>query len=175
MTLRITLLGAAAALALPAAIAGAQPATPTAPPSPLTAGRQASAPIPPAETPVPAATAPAPSVPAMPDAAERAADAVEADAVAEAQGTAPPAAPVQAGPVALATAADVHAGALVHDQSGALVGTVETTDAGGAVVTTGTARARLQLSSFGRNDQGLVIGLTRAQFEAAAAAAATPG
>jgi hypothetical protein len=164
MTLRITLLGATAALALPAAMASAQP---TAPPSPLNAGVQASAPIPPGETPVPAAT-----VPATPDAAERAADAVEADAVAEARGTA---AHVPSGPVGLASAADVRAGALVHDQSGALVGTVETTDAGGAVVTTGMARARLQLSSFGRNDQGLVIGLTRAQFEAAAAAAATPG
>ena len=138
---------------------------------------------------------------AAPDVAEEAADAVEADAVAQtrvqaaAQGeaptattpppaaAAPPAAPVQAqaqppappavptGPVARATAADLRTGVQVRDQSGGLVGTVETADAGGAVVNTGAARARIVLSSFGRNNQGLVISMTKAQFEAAASAA----
>ena len=55
-----------------------------------------------------------------------------------------------------------------------MVGTVESADASGAVVTTGTARARLPLTSFGRNNQGLVIAMTKAQLEAAVAAATTP-
>jgi hypothetical protein len=67
-----------------------------------------------------------------------------------------------------ATAADVHAGVQVRDQTGGMVGTIESVDATGAVVATGTARAKLPLTSFGRNGQGLVISLTRAQLEAAA-------
>ena len=75
-----------------------------------------------------------------------------------------------------ATAADVHAGVQVRDQTGGMVGTIESVDATGAVVATGTARAKLPLTSFGRNSQGLVISLTRAQLEAAAQqAAADPG
>jgi hypothetical protein len=71
-----------------------------------------------------------------------------------------------------ATAVDLRAGAQVHDPHGALVGTIESPDASGAIVNTGTARGRLALSSFGRNSQGLVIAMTKAQLEAAIAAAA---
>jgi hypothetical protein len=68
----------------------------------------------------------------------------------------------------------------VRDQQGGLVGTVETADATGAVVNTGTAKGRLALNSFGRNSQGLVIAMSKAQLEAAIraatpSAAATPG
>ena len=35
------------------------------------------------------------------------------------------------------------------------------------MVSTGTARARVPISSFGRNSQGLVFAMTKAQFEAA--------
>ena len=56
-----------------------------------------------------------------------------------------------------ATAADLRAGVPVHDQAGGLVGTIESADASGAVVATGTVRASLPLASFGRNKQGLVI------------------
>lgn len=74
----------------------------------------------------------------------------------------------QAGPTTVATAADVRAGVSVRDQTGGVVGTIESVDATGAVVATGTVRAKLPLTSFGRNNQGLVISLTRAQLEAAA-------
>lgn len=215
MTLRIKLL-AAAALVLPAAMAGAQQPAPTPPLASTNAGTQANVPpppaVPPAETPAlstvqrpatppPPAAAPTPAEPTetADDVAEEAADAVEADTVARtrvqaaAQGQAPttpppaasaPAAPAQAqaqapappaapaGPVSVASAADLRAGVQVRDQSGGLVGTVETADAGGAVVNTGTARARLATSAFGRNNQGLVIAMTKAQVEAAVAAAA---
>jgi preprotein translocase subunit YajC len=72
--------------------------------------------------------------------------------------------------VTAATAADLRAGAAVVDTQGGAVGTIESVDAEGAVVSTGTVRAKLPLSSFGRNDRGLVISLTRAQLEAAASA-----
>jgi hypothetical protein len=204
MTFRTTLLAAAAAIALPAALAAAQAPAPTTPTPPLggavNPGTQANVPVAPTAAPPVADTA-SPTTLQTEEAIEAAADAVEADATADAQAQAqaqapPPAAtpapapaaqpaaaaqaqaqaPVaaQAGPVRLATAADLRAGIQVRDQSGALVGTVESADAAGAVVTTGTARARLPLSSFGSSSQGLVIAMNKAQFEAAVAAANTP-
>jgi hypothetical protein len=74
----------------------------------------------------------------------------------------------QASTVTAATAADVHTGVAVHDTQGGMVGTVESADASGAVVNTGAARARLPLTSFARNDQGLIISMTKSQLEAAA-------
>jgi hypothetical protein len=76
--------------------------------------------------------------------------------------------------VTAATAADLRAGVTVSDAQGGRVGTVETADATGAVVSTGTVRARLPLSSFGKNAQGLVISLTQAQLNAAAQAQSGP-
>jgi hypothetical protein len=76
----------------------------------------------------------------------------------------------EAGPVTAATAADVRAGIEVRDTKGGLVGTVESVDAEGAVVATGNVRAKLPFRSFGKNNLGLVISLTRAQLEAQAAA-----
>ncbi|HVQ06954.1 MAG TPA: hypothetical protein VMS43_00820 [Allosphingosinicella sp.] len=125
------------------------------------AAQGAASAAPTATTPPPATAAP-PAAPAAP----------AAPVQAQAQPLAPPAVP--AGPVSHATAADLRAGIQVRDASGGLVGTVESADAGGAVVNTGTVRARVALSSLGRNNQGLVIALTKAQFEAAASAA-NPG
>ena len=116
---------------------------------------------------------------AAPDArAEQAADRAVAEAraevVAEAQkesaadarsDTADAASPV--------TISDVEEGSTVRDTAGGLVGTVESVDETGAVVSTGRLRAKLPFSSFGRNGRGLVISLTRAQLEAEAQAAAS--
>jgi hypothetical protein len=219
---RKTLLVAAAAIVLPAAIAGAQ--TPlTATGSNPTPSRRTTPPTPPAEEPVaptantatedaqeattPPATTPEPvnenaepgtqtdataqtTAPA-PTPAEPQQQPTPAPAPAETQTQAqaqpqpaPAPAPAQApastqaqaqaqtqteaGATTLATAADVVAGVQVRDQTGGMVGTIESVDATGAVVAPGTARAKLPLTSFGRNNQGLVISLTRAQLEAAA-------
>ena len=70
------------------------------------------------------------------------------------------------------TISDVAEGSTVRDTAGGLVGTVESVDETGAVVSTGRLRAKLPFSSFGRNSRGLVISLTRAQLEAEARAAA---
>ncbi len=74
------------------------------------------------------------------------------------------------GEVTAATAADVQAGAAIRDQSGAPVGTVESVNGETAVVSTGTVRAEIPISSFGKDAQGLVLAMTRVQLEAAAGA-----
>ena len=76
----------------------------------------------------------------------------------------------QAGPVVAATAADVTAGAAVRDAQGGEVGTIESVDADSAIVSTGTVRADIPIASFGKNGQGLVLAITRAQLEAQAQA-----
>jgi preprotein translocase subunit YajC len=67
-----------------------------------------------------------------------------------------------------ATAADVKAGATVVDQQGGTVGTIESVDANGAVISTGKARVQIPVTSFAKNERGLVISLTKAQLEAEA-------
>lgn len=191
MILRIKLLAAVAAVALPAALAAQE----TAPPTPPPAATQPQTPVPSSGTPPVADTM-------AHETAERAADAVEADAVSDSQvhaqaetmpppAATPPAAaaapaeasaqaqtPAQAAPVGPATQADFAAGAQVRDQAGGVVGTIESADSTGAVVSTGTVRAKLPLASFGRGGQGLIVSVTRAQLEAAVRAqtpAPTPG
>lgn len=66
---------------------------------------------------------------------------------------------------------EVKAGAQVFDASGAAVGTVEAVSGNVATVSTGTNKAGLPLSAFGQGDKGLVIGMTKAELDAAATAA----
>jgi hypothetical protein len=70
--------------------------------------------------------------------------------------------------VTAATTADVKAGVSVYDQSGALVGKIDSAKGDAAIVNTGKARAEIALSSFGKNDKGLVISVTKADIEAQA-------
>jgi hypothetical protein len=79
------------------------------------------------------------------------------------------AAATSSGPVAtsLATAEDLKAGVTVFDSTGATVGTIESVTAGGAVIASGDLRAEVAAGSFAKNDRGLVIGMTKAEFEAA--------
>jgi hypothetical protein len=72
---------------------------------------------------------------------------------------------------ALATAADLKAGTAVYDQNGGSVGTVDSADASGAVISTGKARVKIPMSGIGKNARGLVVAMTKDQLEAAAAAA----
>jgi preprotein translocase subunit YajC len=73
-----------------------------------------------------------------------------------------------AGQVKQATAADIKAGAEVYDPKGGTVGKVESVAADGVVVSTGTVKAKIPASSLGKSDKGLVIAMTKAEFEAAA-------
>jgi len=67
-----------------------------------------------------------------------------------------------------ATAADVKKGVSVYDQSGALVGKIDSVTAEGAVLDTGATRAQVPVGSFAKGDKGLVIGMSKADIDAAA-------
>ena len=68
-----------------------------------------------------------------------------------------------------ATIADVVAGAAVSDTAGVQLGTIESVDAGGAVILTAAGRARIPLNAFGKNRHGLLLQTSKAQFEATVA------
>ncbi|WP_076071446.1 hypothetical protein [Sphingomonas montana] len=87
---------------------------------------------------------------------------------AQAQTTAQTTAPATAAPSA---ATSVKAGATVTDVAGGTVGTIKSVEGDLAVLSTGTVEVRLPLSSFAAGANGPVIGLTKAQVEAAASGA----
>ena len=75
-----------------------------------------------------------------------------------------------------ATADDVLPGKTVSTLKGELLGTVEMVEADGAVVRTGKGKVKIPLEGFGRTEQGLVLAISKDEFEAAVASAvaATP-
>jgi hypothetical protein len=78
----------------------------------------------------------------------------------------------KAAPVA-ATAADLKVGSGLRDISGAHIGTVSQVDADGVIVDTGTTKIKVPASAFGKDDQGLLLGITAAKFNALIAQAHT--
>lgn len=67
-----------------------------------------------------------------------------------------------------ATAADVKKGVPVYDQNGGVVGKIDSVSGKNAVLSTGSTRATVPISSFAKNDKGLVIGMTKAEIDAQA-------
>ena len=189
MRLKFNLLTAAALIALPVS-AGAQDASQPDPqvpppveesvaepaatqPQPTEESQpEASEAIQQPQTSAPIATPPAEAdtVPPAEDSSTETTDQTEAPPPAQAQANSAATAQAAAGPVTPVTAADVRAGLAVVDTQGGAVGTIESVDAEGAVVATGEVRAKLPLTSFGKNNLGLVISMTKAQLEAAAQA-----
>ena len=186
-------------LALSAGAAFAQTADPAAAADPPASTQPPAPAPPPAPTPPPAAetaTPPAEEDAATPPAEPTESPAAETPAAPAAEPTpAPPADPAppptaqppaaasppaaQAAPTAPETVravslTDLPAGAIVYDKAGAEVGKVESATAEGAVISTGSARVRVPVASLGANSRGLLIGMTRAELEAAAAAKASP-
>jgi preprotein translocase subunit YajC len=72
------------------------------------------------------------------------------------------------GQVKQATSADIKAGAEVYDPKGGAVGKVESVAADGVVVSTGSVKAKIPAKAIGKGDKGLVIAMTKSEFEAAA-------
>jgi hypothetical protein len=70
--------------------------------------------------------------------------------------------------VTAATEADIKKDAEVYDQNGELVGKIDSVKAEGAIVNTGKARAEIPITSFGKNDKGLVISISKADLDAQA-------
>jgi hypothetical protein len=77
------------------------------------------------------------------------------------------------GPV-VALAADFIVGASVRDRNGAQIATVEGLETDGAVVKAGDRLAKLPLDAFGKDDAGLLLGITAAEFQAAIAQSSVP-
>ena len=73
-----------------------------------------------------------------------------------------------AGSLTPVTQAEVRTGATVRDQSGRTVGTVQSVNAEGAVISTGTASAIIPFNGLARSANGLVTSATRADIEGAA-------
>ena len=67
--------------------------------------------------------------------------------------------------------AKVAVGASVSDAQGGAVGTIASVDGGNATIDTGSAKAAVPVSSFAQGQNGLVLGMTKAQLEAAVAKA----
>jgi len=70
--------------------------------------------------------------------------------------------------------ASLKPGTAVSDQHGGAVGTIEAVDAETVTVATGTAKAKLPKNAIAQGANGAVIGMTKAQLEAAAKGASAP-
>jgi hypothetical protein len=63
-----------------------------------------------------------------------------------------------------ATAADIKSGSQLRDSQGVKIGSVESVDADGVVVNTGQTKIKVPLVAFGKDDQGLLLGITASRF-----------
>jgi hypothetical protein len=57
------------------------------------------------------------------------------------------------------------AGAMVSDNSGAEIAKIETVEPDGVVVATATGKVKIPADAFGHNKAGLLLGMSKAQFE----------
>lgn len=72
------------------------------------------------------------------------------------------------GDTGAATGGSVTVGASVYDPQGKAVGIIEAVEAGQAVLSTGTVKVRVPVTSFAQSSNGLVISMTKEELEAAA-------
>lgn len=71
------------------------------------------------------------------------------------------------GALRVATEADVKVGAAVNSKDGIAIGKIASVDATGAVIEAGSVKAKVSLSGIGVGANGLLIGMTKAEFDAA--------
>lgn len=69
---------------------------------------------------------------------------------------------------------DVTAGSEVRDSKGVVLGKVESASMSAAVVTTETGKVEVPLEAFGKNNKGLLLALTKKDFDAMVAGANKP-
>jgi hypothetical protein len=69
------------------------------------------------------------------------------------------------GPSRPAKSGDLVAGAVVNDNTGTAMAKIEQVDPDGVVVSMGAAKVKIPADAFGRNKAGLLLDMTRAQFE----------
>ena len=68
------------------------------------------------------------------------------------------------GKAVAAKAGDLKAGSSIRDKDGLPVGSVASVDAEGVIVDTGTSKIRVPVEAFGKDDAGLLLGISKAQF-----------
>jgi hypothetical protein len=74
-----------------------------------------------------------------------------------------------------AAGAEIAIGSEVRDKKKAPVGTIEMVETDGAVVSTAAGKVKVPLEAFGSDGKGLIIGITKAEFDKLVASAnATP-
>lgn len=69
------------------------------------------------------------------------------------------------GPARPAKAQEIVAGASVNDNSGAFIAKVDAVEADGVVLTNGVAKLRVPADAFGHNRAGLLLDMTKVQFD----------
>lgn len=79
--------------------------------------------------------------------------------------------PAKPGKAVPATAADIKPGARLRDEKGVPIGTIVSVDGTQAVVDTGQTKIGVPLIAFGKDDQGLLLGMTADKFNALVAQA----
>lgn len=60
---------------------------------------------------------------------------------------------------------ELTAGATVNDKAGVLIARIEQIDPDGVVISTGAAKVKIPADAFGHNRAGLLLDMTKAQFE----------
>ena len=73
-----------------------------------------------------------------------------------------------------AAAEDLVAGSAVRDRSGIAIGTIESVDLTGVIVVSAAGKVKVPADSFGKDKAGLLIQITKADFDAAVASANQP-
>lgn len=63
-----------------------------------------------------------------------------------------------------ATAGDLKAGLALRDVKGVAIGTIASVESDGAVVDTGQTKIKVPLVAFGKDDKGLLLGITATRF-----------
>ena len=69
------------------------------------------------------------------------------------------------GPARPAKPGDLIPGAMVNDNTGIAMAKIDTVDKDGVTVSIGTAKVKIPADAFGRNRLGLLLDMTKAQFE----------
>lgn len=71
----------------------------------------------------------------------------------------------QPGPSRPAKLSELLAGATVNDKTGLAMAKIDSIDKDGVVVSMGTAKVKVPAEAFGHNKAGLLLDMTKAQFE----------
>ena len=69
------------------------------------------------------------------------------------------------GPARPAKQSELTAGATVNDKTGVAMAKIESVDPDGVVVSMGTGKVKVPTDAFGHNKAGLLLDMTKAQFE----------